>query len=77
MSKTAYSPRKIHHCRLEEGIPPLPTGEVAYYLFWFNNIPMGHLWLDSVYPKDLAEWERFVLNALKKAFSYYFKPLTP
>lgn len=76
MSKTAYSPRKIHHCRLEEGIPPLPTGEAAYYLFWFNNIPMGHLWLDSVHPKDLAEWEKFILNALKKAFPYYFKPLT-
>jgi hypothetical protein len=33
MSQTAYSSRKIHHCHLEEGIPALPNGEAAYYLF--------------------------------------------
>ncbi|MDI9869511.1 glycosyltransferase family 2 protein [Flectobacillus roseus] len=75
MSKTAYSSRKIHHCHLEEGIPALPNGEAAYYLFWYNNIPMGHLWLDSIYPKDLTEWESFIINSLKQAWSFYFKPL--
>jgi hypothetical protein len=36
---------------------------------------MGHLWLDSIYPKDQTEWESFIINSLKQAWSFYFKPL--
>ena len=42
-----FSPYTIHHVQLTEAVRFSPPRENAYVVFWWNRVPLGHLWIDG------------------------------
>ncbi len=70
MSK--YHAHKIIHYDLKKPLDTLPSFEPEYYVFWYEQIPLGHIWIEKHYPSSLAEWHQWVVNAIAKAVYSYF-----
>jgi glycosyltransferase involved in cell wall biosynthesis len=72
MGNTAY---KIIHFDLSNKLtlPNPAEGKRWYYVFWYKNVPLGHIWLQKKdIPALVSDWEIQVLKAIAKSIYYYF-----
>jgi GT2 family glycosyltransferase len=67
-----FAPFAIHHLQLPEAALFTPPRQNAYLVFWWQNVPLGNLWIEG---KTLglspAEFRTEVANAVAPALHYY------
>lgn len=67
----SFVPYHIDHCRFEnwQGSTDLKNFP-AYCVFWYREIPLGHLWL-AMKPGSITEWLQKVIVAITPAVNFY------
>ena len=64
-----FKPYSINHIPITDvsGFPMAPA--ICYY--WWQGIPLGHLWINADTRIDIAEYRKRVLTAVRPAIQYY------
>lgn len=65
----AFQPYHIHHFQLTDApVLHLPKHESAYLLFWWKQVPLGHIWYEA--GQALPDTQQ-IINAVSPALDYY------
>lgn len=69
----AFAPYAIHHVPITAALPALAPDENAYVVFWWQRVPLGHLWMDAALRTATdADLRMLMLKAVAPALQYYF-----
>ncbi len=65
----AFKPYHIHHVQLlEAGELSIPKHESAYLLFWWKQVPLGHIWYEAGQSRPDIEQ---IIDAVSSALDYH------
>jgi GT2 family glycosyltransferase len=69
----AFEPYTIRHLQLTQAVPVAIPDANTYLVFWWQKVPLGHLWMDDAM-RRLAEpaLRQQIINAVAPALHYYF-----
>ncbi|HUQ97347.1 MAG TPA: glycosyltransferase [Chitinophagaceae bacterium] len=67
-----FSPYSIAHVQVLEAVHFSPPAGNAFLVFWWQKIPLGHLWIQEENPLTQAAFRTAVVAAITPAAMYYF-----
>src|SRR6478672_7210713 len=69
-----FIPYVIHHMQLLEPEAFTPPAGNAYVVFWWRQVPLGHLWMEArLTLLPVTDFLHSVLKAVTPALRYYFR----
>ena len=67
-----FNPFNIQHLQIDQLELFRPSTDNCYLVFWWKNIPLGHIWLDSKNNNlDDASFRQQVADIIEKVIDYY------
>jgi hypothetical protein len=69
-----FKPYNIEHINIAN-VTELPTFPAICY-YWWQGIPLGHVWVSKARPMALAEYKVAALDAVRPAIQYYLSAQT-
>lgn len=70
---TPYYSHAVHHIQLAQVNNFVSLQEYGFLVFWWKEIPLGHLWLNPAKRLSLPQFKEEVVTVISPAMAYYCK----